>query len=282
MDLPSNELADKRTETMHDSEKDAEPLEVETTANPATLERARTELFTRTATAMRNTGHFAVLQKWRDELYPIYWRDPQSDSRSLLASVERAASPLFGIVSYGVHMTAYSTSPDGSIRIWVARRAATKQTYAGLLDQTVAGGIATGETAQESLIREAEEEASIRPEIMKRKVKAAGAVSYFHIRDSRAGGETRLLQPECQFVYDLDLTGEDVEPRSGDEEEVEGFTLMSIDDVKNALGRGEFKPNCALVILDFFVRHGILTRENEPDYCEIVSRLRRKLEFPVL
>ncbi len=43
---------------------------------------------------------------------------------------------------------------------------------------------------------------------------------------------------------------------------------------------GEFKPNCALVLLDFFVRHGIVTAENEPDYIDIVSRLHRRVEFP--
>lgn len=35
-----------------------------------------------------------------------------------------------------------------------------------------------------------------------------------------------------------------------------------------------------LVLLSFFVRRGILTPENEPDYIEIVSRLHRRLEFP--
>jgi len=46
------------------------------------------------------------------------------------------------------------------------------------------------------------------------------------------------------------------------------------------MGEGAFKPNCALVVLEFLVRHGILTAENEPDYVEIVARLHRRLEFP--
>ena len=44
--------------------------------------------------------------------------------------------------------------------------------------------------------------------------------------------------------------------------------------------RGEFKPNCALLMLDFFIRHGILTPENEADFDEIKSRLHRPLNFP--
>lgn len=37
--------------------------------------------------------------------------------------------------------------------------------------------------------------------------------------------------------------------------------------------RGEFNPNCALLMLDFFIRHGILTPENEADFDEVKSRL---------
>jgi hypothetical protein len=50
--------------------------------------------------------------------------------------------------------------------------------------------------------------------------------------------------------------------------------------IKEALSRGEFKPNCAIIMIDFFVRHGILTPENEPDYLEIVARLHRRMEHP--
>jgi hypothetical protein len=33
--------------------------------------------------------------------------------------------------------------------------------------------------------------------------------------------------------------------------------------------------------MDFFIRHGILTKDNEKDYDEIVSRIHRELDFPV-
>lgn len=73
--------------------------------------------------------------------------------------------------------------------------------------------------------------------------------------------------------------GIDVVPKPSDDE-VEVFYLMTISQVKAALQRGAFKPNCAVILLDFFVRHGILTAENEPDYAEIVSRIHRRLPFP--
>lgn len=87
-----------------------------------------------------------------------------------------------------------------------------------------------------------------------------------------------MLQPECQYVYDLELDADTV-PRPSDDE-VESFALMTVDEVQGAMRSGGFKPNCALVLLDFFIRHGIITAENDQDYIEIVARLHRRLEFP--
>jgi len=235
----------------------------------------RSKVVEATIRAMHATEHFEVLSKWRDELYPVF--GPKGE---LLFSMERSASPLFGIVTYGCHMTCYVKDKSGEqMKIWVPRRAATKQTYGGMLDNTVAGGIATGESPFESMVRESAEEASLPEELVRKGAKAVGTVSYFLIRDGRAGGEKRLLQPECQYVYDLELD-ESVVPKPSDDE-VESFELMTLDAVKGALRNGEFKPNCALVMLDFFVRHGILTPESDESYIEIVARLHRRLDFPM-
>ncbi|KAF2423659.1 thiamine pyrophosphokinase [Tothia fuscella] len=258
---------------------------VDDTSTPKTVtlttgedESTRSAAVEKTCLAMRETGHFAVLEKWRGELYPVYGPGP---GREVLFNIERSASPLFGVVSYGVHMTAY-TGEEREVKIWVPRRSSTKQTYPSLLDNTVAGGIPSGESPFNALLRESLEEASLPSDLVRRLAKPAGCVTYFYIRDSRAGGETGLLQPECQYVYDLDLTedGEGVVPTPNDDE-VEGFELMGLGEVRGCLGRGEFKPNCAVVMIDFMVRHGYLNREEEGDYVEIVSRLHRFLEFPL-
>lgn len=228
-----------------------------------------------TTAAMRATGHFKVLEKWRDELYPVY--GPNGEA---LFDIERAASALFGIVTYGCHMTVYTRDTHvGGMKIWVPRRARNKQTYGGMLDNSVAGGIASGEEPFESLVREAHEEASLPEAVVRDNARAAGTVTYFYIRDERAGGETNLLQPECQYIYDLEVPSE-ILCKPGDDE-VEEFHLWGVDEVKQALGRGEFKPNTALVMIDFFIRHGIITQRDERDYIELVSRLHRKLEFPM-
>ena len=223
----------------------------------------------------KNGGVFQVLSKgWRNELYPVY--GPYT-SRKPMLSMERAGSALFGINSYGVHMTAYVNTPQG-LKIWVPRRARNKQTYGGMLDNTVAGGLSTGETPFGCVVREAAEEASLSEQLVRSNAIPCGTVSYFHIREARAGGEAGLLQPECQYVFDMEI-GAEVIPKPGDNE-VESFYLWTVDEVKRALAEGDFKPNCAAVLLDFFIRHGILTADNEKDYMEIVSRLHRKLPFP--
>lgn len=216
----------------------------------------------------RRQKTFEVLEGWRDELLPVVGAPG--------VHIERSGSALFGIVSLGVHLTAYTITDEG-VKIWVPMRAETKQTYPGMLDNTVAGGISAGELPFESLVREAAEEASLPEDIVRQGAKACGMVSYFHIRDKRAGGEKNLMQPEIQYVYDLELPAE-VEPTPADDE-VQEFYLLGIEEVRMALAEGRFKPNCAVVLLDFFVRHGVLTAENEEDYVEICARMHRKLPF---
>lgn len=236
------------------------------------LEKRRTKAFAEYLEQLRASEVFQVLKGWRNELYPVY-----GSSKQLLFSMERSASALFGIITYGVHMTAYTNGPEG-MKIWAPRRAETKQTYPGMMDNTVAGGLSTGEKPFECLIRESMEEASLPEEISRRAI-ACGTMTYFHVRDERAGGEVGLCQPECQYVYDLVLP-DHVIPRPGDDEAVD-FQLLTVKETQEAMAQGRFKPNCALLLVEFFVRHGIITQENEPDYLEMLPRLHRRLGFPM-
>lgn len=215
---------------------------------------------------------FKVLKGWRNENYPVY-----APGGEYIFEIERSAACLFGVVTYGAHMTGYIEDQTG-LKLWVPRRAKNKQTYPGMLDNTVAGGMCTGEKPFECIVREAMEEASLPEAAIRKAIVARGCVTYTHVRDVRAGGETGLLQPEVEYVYDLKLDPS-VIPKPGDNE-VEEFKLLTIAEVQDALARGEFKPNCAVVLIDFFIRHGLLTAENEPDYLDIVARLHRRLEYP--
>ena len=51
--------------------------------------------------------------------------------------------------------------------------------WPGYLDNTVAGGIPSGLSAFEALVKECMEEASIAAEVVRKHVLAAGAISYF-------------------------------------------------------------------------------------------------------
>jgi len=217
------------------------PKVVQTDLTEAAEER--TKVLARYLQQVREAKIFRVLDGWRNELYPVY-----GPGKQLLFSMERSASALFGIVTYGVHMTAYTKTAEGT-KFWTPRRALNKQTYPGMMDNTVAGGLSTGEMPFECLVRESMEEASL-PEEIASKAQPCGTMTYFYVRDSRAGGEVGLCQPECQYVYDLELP-EDVVPKPNDNEAMD-FQLLGVEDVQAAMASGRFKPNCALLLLEFF------------------------------
>lgn len=212
-------------------------------------------------------GDLIAGKMWRNELYPIYSHPFVVDASTEAFAMERAATPLFGVVTYGVHLTMYTSD----YRIWIPRRAKTKQTFGGMLDNTVAGGIPRGYTAYDSMVKECMEEASLPEHVVTPHIKPAGAVSYFY--QTKKG----WLQPEVEYVYDLLVpAGQedsvDFTPKPFDGE-AESFDLLPMDVVREKMLAGEFKPNCALVMLDFMVRHGFVTAENEPNLLEILSRM---------
>ena len=124
-------------------------------------------------------------------------------------------------------------------------------------------------------MKECYEEAGLSAEFVEKNIVAAGAVSYI----CQPYGPQGHAQPEIEYVYDLAFDSETDNVPHPVDGEVEGFTLMRIDAIKQSILAGEFKPNCALVICDFMIRHGIMTAENEPNYLEILSRIHRRFPF---
>ncbi|KAF5384444.1 hypothetical protein D9615_003403 [Tricholomella constricta] len=222
-------------------------------------------------------------KKWRNELYPVY-ADPfglhdhpttaaPGEALNFVFEMERSACALLGVITYGVHMSIYEEfEADGerALRVWVPTRSRTKQTFPGLLDNTVAGGIPSGMPIFESMVKECMEEASIADHIVRKYARTVGAISYF-FRTSNG-----WLQPEVEYVYDIlippDVDSTPFEPRPLDGE-VESFELLTLVEVIQKMRAGLFKPNCALVLIDLFIRLGYLTPENEPDYMKIITRL---------
>ncbi|KAL0933050.1 thiamine pyrophosphokinase-related protein [Colletotrichum truncatum] len=251
-----------------------DPIKRTISAFQTSTPESRSKLAADLSNYWRRNDVFPILRGWRDELWPIYGRHGD-----LLFNMERAASGLFGVMRYGVHLTAFVRCPSAShgIKLWVPRRSPTKSTFPGMLDNTVAGGLMTGEDPFECVIREADEEASLPDSIVRSRAKHVGGVTYIYITEAEAG-EEGLIYPEVQWIYDLELP-EDVSPQPKDGEVAE-FSLCTVEEVQQGLAQGEFKPNCALVVLDFFIRHGILTKHNEPEYDHILRRIHRRLPFP--
>lgn len=218
----------------------------------------------------RNQNSFEALRGWKDELSVIYG-SPTGKIR-----VQRVASVLLGIVNFGVHLTA-CVNGEAGMKIWVARRSASKLTYPNMLDNSVAGGMSFGEQPLETIIREAIEEVCLPEEFVRHKTRACGVLSFYHHEAPTEGEPSGLLQPLAPYVFDLELPTDIIlEPDDG---EVGGFSLFTVDEVKEALKAGKFRPGSMMVLLDFLIRHSFITPENEPDYFEIVSRLHRRLPF---
>ncbi|KAJ0168749.1 putative tRNA-splicing endonuclease subunit tsp-4 [Colletotrichum tanaceti] len=129
-------------------------------------------------------------------------------------------------------MTGFVRCPDAShgIKIWVPRRSPTKSTFPGMLDNTVAGGLMTGEDPFECVIREADEEASLPEHVVRHQAKHVGGVTYIYITESEAG-EEGLIYPEVQWIYDLELP-DDVVPQPKDGEVAE-FSLCTVEEVQD-------------------------------------------------
>lgn len=199
------------------------------------------------------------LKGWRNEEYGVY-----SSDNTLLFRLERAAAGILGIPTYGIHLTAYTDN----YKIWIPRRSYSKQTYPGMLDNTVAGGIAFGDSVIHTVIKECEEEANLPADIINNGIKSTGVVTYFYQKNDI------FAQPEIQYIFDLQVP-DDVIPKPNDGE-VESFKLMDVDEIKDALLSRQFKPNCALVMIEFFMRHGIITPDIE-EYVELSQSMHRQL-----
>ncbi|CDK29949.1 unnamed protein product [Kuraishia capsulata CBS 1993] len=239
----------------------------------------RNQAIARVAGTLRQQDAFDTLRGWRDELYVVY-----DDRKAPYFMAERAFCPLLGVVMYGVHIIGYvppNVSSNGVLKIWVPRRSATKQTYPGMLDNTVAGGLGYPYGLQETCLKECYEEAGLDPEFVKQNCKSAGVLSYMYQHAREYETEAGLIQPEVEYVYDLTMDEENNIPHPVDNE-AEDFKLMPVDEVLKRLEAGEFKPNCGAVIIDFLIRKGFITPEQEPNYHEIVARLHRLLPFPTM
>ncbi|XP_043823080.1 nudix hydrolase 24, chloroplastic-like [Dromiciops gliroides] len=234
----------------------------------------RTEAVAGVLAQLRAEGRLARLARWRDEAYEVR----SSFGAPPLLNVERAAASLLGILQFGAHLNAFvlrgQDDGEGSqeMLMWLAKRSPHKPTHPGLLDNLAAGGISAGLGVKEAMVKESWEEARIPPELATQ-ARPVGCLSYSY--EEMDGEEFGAVVRECLFVFDLQVP-EDFTPQVGDGE-VQEFHLWPLDKVREAVSSGSFKPNCALVVLDFLMRHGLLHPDQEPLYPELMAVMHQTL-----
>lgn len=146
-----------------------------------------------------------VLEKLAQEGFIAGWRNERTLIEGLF-EIERAAARPFGLTTHAVHVNGIASDRQ---TMWLARRSRSKAIDPGLLDNLVGGGVAAGFSPEQTLVKEAWEEAGIPAELA---------------RKARRGGTVRILrevpegvQSEVIDVYDLDLPA-GFEPKNRDGE----------------------------------------------------------------
>ena len=201
-----------------------------------------------------------LVSKWRNEVFAVAPRWGETP----LFSLDRGAVSFFGVRAYGVHLNGYRHG-GGGLQLWIGRRNPAKLVAPGKLDNLVAGGIGGGLGAAQTLKKEAEEEASI-PTALIAKAHAVGAVSY-------KMEVPQGLRDDVLFLYDIEVPAA-FEPINTDGEIVE-FALMTAREVlARVRDTDDFKFNVTLTVIDFALRHGLLTAE-DADYLPLVIGLHR-------
>jgi 8-oxo-dGTP pyrophosphatase MutT (NUDIX family) len=207
---------------------------------------ARTEALAGIARSLAERGHF----KLRDENFDIR-AAPEGPS---LATLDRGALPAFGIAAQGAHVNGRVRRPDG-LHLWVGWRSKAKAVAPGKLDNLVAGGIPAGLSAEETLVKEAAEEASLTPELALQ-ARRVGRISY--VMREETG-----MRRDVLHCFDLDLP-EGFQPKPNDDE-VERFELWPVARVLAAVrDTDDVKFNVNLVLIDLFLRERMI----DPDGAE--------------
>jgi hypothetical protein len=199
--------------------------------------------------------------KPRNELYAVKndWNDAPA------FRIDRALVPGFGLRAYGVHINGAVFKRNGP-HLWIGTRAADMKVEPGKLDNMVAGGQPAGLGLMENVVKECAEEAHISAKLA-RTARPAGVITYsFECPEG--------LRADTLFCYDLPMPAK-LKPRTSDE--ITRYELMPLAKVlKTIRTTRRFKFNVNLVILDFAIRHGVVTPENEPNFEKIVAGLHER------
>jgi 8-oxo-dGTP pyrophosphatase MutT (NUDIX family) len=184
------------------------------------------------ALRLRDAG---LLRGWRDERLDVR---PAPDEAPI-AAIERAACRALGITTFAVHLNAFAATGE----LIVARRAAHKQIDPGLWDNLVGGMVPAGESEEQALAREAQEEAGL----------DLGDVAL--ARGGRVQVTRRVPEGfQSEFVQVFDAVVPAGTALRNQDGEVAAIEARPPEAVVAAIERDEFTLESALVTLDALLR----------------------------
>ncbi|MFL1780925.1 NUDIX domain-containing protein [Candidatus Hepatincolaceae symbiont of Richtersius coronifer] len=163
-----------------------------------------------------------------------------------LFKIDRGIAALFGVISEGIHINGY-IEKDKKIYMWIAKRAA-QVVEAHKYDNMVGGAISYGCCPEQTVIKESHEEASI-PKHLASSSKQVGKIAYKIYRNNG-------IRNDVIYMYDLKLPL-DYKPTINDQE-VEGFYLLDLQEVYHLLINDKFKYNSGLIVSYFLLRNNAL------------------------
>lgn len=218
----------------------------------------RTHALSNVSEALRSAN---MVHNWREELFAIY---SDTERKHELFQLERGVVPLLALQAHGVHLNGYVIK-NGEPYIWIAQRSADRVIAPLKYDQLVAGGLPAELSLKENLYKEAAEEANI-PKTLVEPAQYMGTIQY--MTEDEFG-----IRNDVLHCYDVVLP-ESFVPHNQDGE-VAQFRCLPISEVLDLLAqKDQFKPNTALVMLNFLWRNHWLPM-NESDY----QRLGQKFNY---
>ncbi|KAK1546568.1 thiamine pyrophosphokinase [Colletotrichum paranaense] len=229
--------------------------------------------------------NFGAVWDDENEMWPLYGIDPNSPYGFVCG-----LSPVFGIVTTGVHLNIYTRDTNDiknpkKFCIFVARRSDRKSTFPSKYDQCAAGGYqyagggfgkARDATAKECLKREVKKELTDSlPKEWFKDVEEVSPIQFAVLRDER-WGEDFLGAPELgvKIPFDLEVKKDPIFKPNPDE--VKLIEKKSVGEIVKDLLDHDFKPNSALVMIDFLIRHGCLGEISPGNVLDQINEMLQK------
>lgn len=177
---------------------------------------------------------------WRNELITVWAQEGAAFGRRL-GCIERGTARVLGLQTEAVHLIGHTA--DG--KVWVQQRSFTKPNDPGKWDTLVGGLVGDGETLDETLARECDEEAGLSLGRLQA-WRWAGQLDSSHPTPD-AGGRGYLVERLHWAVAEIP---DGVEPSNRDGE-VQAFALMTPEELFHGIANDQFAGDAALLLLDW-------------------------------